>query len=442
MRLAPPWLFLDGTFQLEKMNSTAMPFPRRAIPRCARVRRQFPAEHRENPRAEVRERLFAAGLRSKVSAGARIAITAGSRGIAGFVDLVAGIADAIKAAGGKPFVVPAMGSHGGAVAEGQKEILRLLGVTEESVGAPIFATMETMNLGASDSGAVAHVDKLAAAADGIIVLGRVKTHPESAEGLASGLLKMVTVGLGKQAGAQQAHSHGLWKSVRAVPKLTLANSKILFGVAVVENAYHQPLAIEVVPAAYDAFLEADERMLKLSQVHVAKLPIKSLDVLVVDEIGKTVSGSGMDTNVIGNWRVKGGPREPDYYRIVALSLTKPSLGNGLGIGLADFTTERFLREFDPESTFVNILTATEPDAMNTREGTVPLALPSDREAIEVALYSALANDRARLCRIKSTARLDEFWVSEALLEETLAVGNVSLLEPPKVMEFDAAGNLF
>jgi hypothetical protein len=427
---------------LKIMNSSAMPFPRCPIPPCARLRRQFATEHIANPRVEVRERLLAAGLRNKISPGARIAITAGSRGIGGFIDLVAGVADAIKAAGGKPFVIPAMGSHGGAVASGQVEILRLLGLTEESAGAPIQATMETVDLGKSESGAVAHVDKIAAGADGIIVLGRVKTHPESAEGLASGLLKMVTVGMGKQAGAQQAHSHELWKSVRAVPKLTLAQTRILFGVAVVENTYHQPLVIEVVPAVYDAFVEADERLLKISQKHLAKLPFDALDVLVVDEIGKTVSGSGMDTNVIGNWRIKGGKRDPDFYRIVALSLTKPSFGNGLGIGLADFTTERFVRDFNPAHTFVNLLTATEPDVVNSREGTLPLALSSDREAIEVAIYSSLAKQPPRLCRIKSTARLEEFWVSEPLLAEALAVPGTTLIERVRSMEFDAAGNFF
>ncbi len=419
-----------------------MPFPRLPIPPCARVRRQFATEHIANPRIEVRERLFGAGLRNKISPGARIAITAGSRGIGGFIDLVAGIADAIKAAGGKPFVIPAMGSHGGAVADGQVEILRLLGLTEESAGAPIQATMDTVELGKSASGAVAHADKIAPSADGIIVLGRVKTHPESAEGLASGLLKMVTIGIGKQAGAQEAHSHGLWDSVRAVPKLTLAKTKILFGVAVVENSYHQPLVIEVVPADYDAFVDVDERLLKISQKQLVKLPFDALDVLVVDEIGKTVSGSGMDTNVVGTWRIKGGKREPDFYRIVALSLTKGSFGNGMGIGLADFTTQRFVRDFNPAHTFVNLLTATEPDVVNTREATLPLALASDREAIEVALFSSLAKQPPRFCRIKSTAHLDEFWVSEPLLSEALSVSGTTLVEPVRAMEFDASGNLF
>lgn len=381
-------------------------------------------------------------MRGKVFPGAHIAITAGSRGIGGFVELLAGIADAIKAAGGHPFVIPAMGSHGGAVAEGQREILRRLGVNEGSAGAPIRATMDTFELGVSESGAVAHIDKLAMIADGIIVLGRVKTHPECAEHLASGLLKMVTIGLGKQMGAQEAHSHGLWDSVRAVPKLSLAKTKILFGVAVVENAFRQPLVIETVPAHYDAFKEADERLLKVAQPHVPKLPFKELDVLVVDEIGKTVSGSGMDTNVVGDWRLTGGKREPDFLRIVALSLTTASLGNGLGIGLADFTTLRFIEEFDPAVTYVNLLTATEPDAMNTREAAVPLALSSDREAIEVALYSALAQENPRLCRIRNTARLDEFWISEALIEQAKTNPDLTLLEEPRTVEFNPAGNLF
>ena len=205
----------------------------------------------------------------------------------------------MKSCGGEPFIIPAMGSHGGATAEGQAEILHRLGVTEQSAGAPIRATMETHELGPAENGAVAHVDRFAAEADGIIVLGRTKTHPESVGELASGLLKMCTIGLGKQIGAHQAHSHGLWDSVRAVPKVQLAKSKILCGVAVVENGYRQPCAIEVVPPSYDAFLEADMRLLKLAKAHLARIPFDELDLLIVDELGKTISGGGMDPNIIG-----------------------------------------------------------------------------------------------------------------------------------------------
>lgn len=424
------------------MEKNSFALPARPAPPLARVKQSLRADHIEDVRADVREKLLAAGLKGKIFSGAHVAITAGSRGLAGFVELVGGIADAIKAAGGKPFIIPTMGSHGGATSEGQTEILRLFGITPDSVGAEIRATMDTLDLGVAESGAMAHMDKLAAVADGIIVLGGVKEHPESAEGIASGLLKMTTIGLGKQIGAQQAHSHGLWESVKSVPRITIARSKILFGVAVVENGLHQPAIVEVVPGAYDAFREADERLLKTSKSYIARIPFQKLDLLIVDELGKDVSGSGMDLNVIGHWRIKGGKREPDFFRIVALSLTKPSLGNGLGIGLADFTTERFAREFDFRKTYINLLTASEPGEMGTREGRLPLALASDREAIEVALYSAIAGDPPRVCRIKSTSRLAEFEVSEALLDEVKQNPNLTVLEDPRPLEFDAGGNLF
>ena len=420
----------------------AMPFPRREIPPLARIKQKLPKEHVDDVRGEVRQKLTAAGLRDRLKPGARIAITAGSRGMGGFVELVSEIVDTIKMAGGDPFIIPAMGSHGGAIAGGQVEILKRLGITESSVRAPIHATMKTRALGTSKTGAIAHLDDLAAQADGIIVLGRTKTHPENKEGVASGLLKMVTVGLGKQIGAQEAHTHGLWPSVEAVPELTIERAPIVFGIAVVENAFRQPLEIEVVPPTYEAFREADERLLEQAKPHVATVPFQQLDVLVVDELGKNVSGTGMDLNVIGNWRMAGGNRDPDFRRIVVLSLTRESLGNGLGIGLADFTTQRFVDEYDETCTYVNLLTATEPGAMNTFEGPLPLALPSDREAIEVALFSSLASAQPRVCRIKSTASLDEFWVSKALLPEVEQNNKLSVIDKLAPVEFNPEGNLF
>ena len=425
-----------------QMKETTMPFPTRDIPKVARIKQSLRSDHIKNPRDDVREKLLAAGLKKKIFPGAHIAITAGSRGMAAFGELVSGIADAIRAAGGKPFIIPSMGSHGGGTAEGQVELLRRLGITEKAIKAPVRATMDTLELGRSKSGAVAHLDKFAAVADGIIVLGGVKAHPENKVGIASGLLKMTTVGLGKQLGAQQAHSHGLWDSVKAVPRITLARSKVLFGVGVVENAYRQPAIIEVAPASYDAFRELDERLLKASNPYAAYIPFEKLDLLIVDKHGKDISGTGMDLNVIGKWRVQDGPRKPDFFRIVVLSLTKASLGNGLGIGLADFTTQRFLKEYDPASTYVNLLTSTEPGAMNTREGPLPLALPSDREAIQVALWSTLSNGKPRVCRIRSTKELEEFWVSEAVLPEIRPNSKLEILEKPRPMRFDSKGNLF
>jgi hypothetical protein len=418
-----------------------MPFPRRDLPKMAHVRQKLPSDHISDVASDIRQKLLASDLRGKIKPGNRIAITAGSRGIGGFVELLSGIADAVKSCGGESFIIPAMGSHGGATPEGQSEILHRLGVNEQSTGVPIRATMESRELGVSENGATVHLDRFADEADGIIVLGRTKTHPESARELASGLLKMCTVGLGKQSGAQQAHSHGLWQSVRAVPKVQLAKAKLLCGVAVVENGYRHPCAIEIVPPSYEAFLEADMRLLRLAKTHLARIPFEELDVLVVDELGKTISGAGMDPNVIGHWRNSNAPPKPNYKRIAVLSLTHASLGNGLGIGMADFTTRRFLESFDPSVSYINLLTASEPGG-NTREGPLPLALDSDQEAIEVALFSSLAGPYPRVCRIKNTARLDELWVSEALVHEVNQNLNLEVLEPARPLPFDGAGNLF
>ncbi len=418
-----------------------MAYPRMALPPMARVRRTLPSQHVPDPRHEVRQQLLHLGVREKVRPGARIAITAGSRGMGGLLELLAGIVDAVKEAGGQPFLVPAMGSHGGAVAEGQAEILRLLGATEDTVGAPIRATMDTFALGEAKNGAVAHLDRFAGDADGIIVLGRTRTHPESGQKLASGLLKMVVVGLGKQRGAQEAHSHKLWDSVRQVPQISMAKSRILFGVAVVENAYRQPMVIHVVEPKYEAFRKSDEQLLEIARLNVARLPFDKIDLLIVDEVGKTISGSGMDLDVIGHKRATGEKKrgEPEITRIAALSLTKPSLGNGLGIGLADFTTRRFMDAYDPAATYVNLLTATEPGS-TTREGPLPLALDSDREAAEVALASALPKQPARVCRIRNTACLEEMWVSEALLKELES--GIVMEESLRELPYDSNGNLF
>jgi len=403
------------------------------------VRQHFSKERIEALEKTVYEKLLAAGLKTKVKQGAKIAITAGSRGLGGFNDLLKGVIRALRDVGAEPFIIPAMGSHGGATADGQKALLQGLGIREKEVGAEIRPTMETVNLGESKTGARAHLDKNVADADGVVVLGRVKTHPQNTEGIASGLLKMTTVGLGKQIGAHEAHSHGLWNSVKAVPEITLAGGKVLFGVAVVENAYRDPIAIEVVPGNYAAFFETDKKLLEVAKRHFARIPFENLDLLVVDQLGKNISGTGMDLNVIGPWRIKGGEKKPDYKRIVVLSLTPESMGNGLGIGLADFTTERFTKNFNPQPTWINLFTSTEPGGHNTKEGMLPLALKTDREAIGAGLYSAMVPN-PRVCRINNTARLDQLWISENLLEE-VGAKNLEVVEPREKMSFDPTGNL-
>ncbi len=424
-----------------KSSDAVMPFPRQPLPSMALVRQDLPADHIDDVAGDVAAKLMASDLPRKIRHGDQIAITAGSRGIGGFVELLSGVAEAVKLCGGRPFIIPAMGSHGGATPKGQTEILRRLGVIEEAVGAPIHATMDTQVLGVSGTGAVAHLDRLAFEADGTIVLGRTKTHPESVGELASGLLKMCTIGLGKQAGAHEAHSHGLWESVRAVATLQLARARILCGVAVVENGYRQPCVIEVVPPAYEAFLDADVRLLRVAKRHLARIPFDNLDLLIVDELGKTISGAGMDPNIIGLWRNSDAPHRPDYKRIVVLSLTHPPLGNGLGIGMADFTTRRFAEAYDPAVSYVNLLTASEPGG-NTREGPIPLVLESDREAVEVGLFSSLPGAAPRVCRIQNTGRLDEIWVSDTLLDEVRQNPRLHVMASPAPVAYDANGNFF
>ena len=419
-----------------------IPFPKRELPPLALVKQDLSTEHISDVRGDTIRRLLAADLRTQIQPGMRVAITAGSRGMGKTIDLLSGIVEAVKSCGGEPFIIPTMGSHGGATAEGQLEVLQRLGVTQEAVGAPVRSTMQTQSLGRSATGAMAHLDDNAAKADGIIVVGGPKAHPRNKTRIASGLLKMVTIGLGKQLGAQEAHTHGLWPSVEAVPRITMANAKILCGVSVVENPFHEPVIIEVVPPAYDAFKEADERLLEVSKSYIAEIPFAMLDLLVVDEFGKNISGTGMDLNIIGPWRMNGGERKPDFRRIVVLSLTPQSLGNALGIGLADFTTQRFAEEYNADSTYINLLTATEPGAVSTRPGTLPLALSSDKEAIEVALFSALAEERPRVCRIKNTSRLDEFWVSDALLDEVEKNENLTVVQRLAPLAFNEANNLF
>jgi len=415
-------------------------FPKREIPNFALIQQRLRNDHIADPRKDVCEKLLAAGLAQKVKLGSRVAITAGSRGFGGFIPLLEGIIAAVKCLGGLPLIIPSMGSHGSATTEGQAELLRSLGVDEKS--APIEATMDTIALGKSETGAVAHLDAIAAKADGIIVMGRVKMHAQNTEGIGSGLLKMTTVGLGKQKGAQEAHNNGLWRSIRAVSKITLAHAKVHCGVAILENAFCQPVVVEVVPGTFEAFEEADKRLLVVSKDHFAKIPFQQLDVLVVDEIGKNISGSGMDLNVVGKWRVSGGEQKPDFRRIVVLSLTRESCGNGLGVGIADFTTERFVKDFDQIATYVNIFTSTERGTMGQRKGSLPLALPNDREAMQVALYSSQAGVNSRICRIKNTANLSQMWVSEGLLEEAKSNPQLIILDQLKPLPFDSSGNLF
>jgi hypothetical protein len=407
------------------------------LPAMRCVRQKFPTEHISDIEGEVRLRLREAGLERRIQPGMKIAITASSRGTQGTDRILRAVVAEVRASGGEPFLVPAMGSHGGATPEGQRNVLAAEGITEESIGAPIRATMETVYLGTAPTGAEAHFDKNAYEADGTIVLSTVKLHPQLRDDIGSGLCKMTAIGLGKQRGAASIHFHGLHDSLLGVAEITLAKANIILGLASVMNAYRQPYCIEAVPP--QKFYEADCRLLEVARKLHPHIPYNALDVLVIDWMGKNITGAGMDPNVIGWWRLHEGPREPNYRRIVTLDLTPESLGNAVGVGLADFITARLDKKIDWNATLINVLTSGEPD-LRPNASFRPFVLLSDREAIEMGLRSVGVSN-PRVVRIKATNALEEFRISETLLAETQANPRLEVLSEPEPWPFDNEGNL-
>ena len=404
------------------------------LPRVARIRQRFGAERISDVPGAVRDALVGSGLGARITPGARIALTAGSRGINHIEAILATCVATLKTMGAEPFVVPAMGSHGGATAEGQVEVLDGYGISEERVGAPVRATMDVVEVGRTAAGVPVFMDRLAWEADGVIVCGRVKAHTAFKAPIESGLCKMLAVGLGKQRGAETMHASGLAHTIPEAARVSLDTGKVLLGLAIVENAADEPYRIEAV--APERFHAADRELLEVSNSLLPRIPFDPLDVLVVDWIGKNISGSGMDPNVIGMWRRLGGERKPDYKRIMVRDVTPESHGNAIGIGWADFTTKRLVGSIDRAAMEMNCITANAPDVAR-----VPIAAATDREAIELAIKTAAVTGPVRLARVHSTLRLEELYVSEALLDEARSNPAIEVLDEPAPMAFDAAGRL-
>ena len=415
------------------------------FPRMVEVRQRIEAPKIDDYVSEIRGELRRKGIGERVRPGSRIAITAGSRGIAHYPEILATVVEEVKGAGGEPFLIPAMGSHGGATPEGQLRVLRSLGITPETVGAPIKASMEVEEIGRLDDGTPVYMDRIARGADGIIVVGRVKPHTDFKGRIESGLMKMMAIGLGKQKGAETIHGRGPDGYHRLIPeaaRMMMRRAPIILGLAIVENARHE---IAMVKALEPQEIEAEEeRLLVRAKELMARLPFEEIDVLIVDEIGKNISGTGMDTNVIGRFWLPGEaePRAPRIRRIVVLDLSEETHGNAIGIGLADFTTARVFSKIDYQETFVNSLTACSPETAR-----MPIHLPSDREAIAMALRTCwLADPKdARVVRIRNTLELERFWISESLLEAVRMDRELSerieVLGEPREFQFDVLGNL-
>jgi len=406
-------------------------YPRRPLPRFLKIRQELPSDRVPDIVAAVREELLRLELGSRLRPGASVAITAGSRGIANITLVLRTVADVLREGGAEPFIVPAMGSHGGATPEGQRHLLAEYGITEASVSAPIRATMDTVDLGRLPNGAVVYFDALAAAADATLVVNRVKAHTAFRGEIESGLCKMTSIGLGKQRGAEQVHDHGLRETIPAVAELSLRHNNVVGGLALVENAEHELAMIRGVRP--DDFLTADRELLRIANDYLPRVPFDHLHVLAVGWLGKNISGSGMDYNVVGMWRRIGGDRIPNFERIVVLDMTSESEGNGLGVGIADFTTRRLYDKLDLQKMYLNGLTSGAFEAIK-----IPVVLDSDRQALEVALHAAgSAGAPPRVAIIHSTLDLGELWVSEVLMDEVSANPRLTALGPPEELAFDA-----
>jgi hypothetical protein len=383
------------------------------------------------------------GVAEKVRPGMRVAVTAGSRGINGIPTILATVVGELTRLGAQPFLVPCMGSHGGATAEGQLAVLHSLGITEATVGCPIYASMETVQLGVTPAeGIPVLIDKIASEADGIVVVGRIKAHTDYTGPIESGLMKMLTIGLGKHAGALTAHKNAVQLSHAvafvSVAREVIRRARLLFGLGVIENAYDE--TAEVV-AAWPADFEATEQtLLQRAKALMPRIPFEQFELLVVDEIGKEISGTGMDTNIIGRRLIFGEPApiSPVITRIVVRDLSSHSYGNGIGLGMADFTTQRLVDKLDRRPMYVNCLTAMVPE-----NGRIPMTAEHDREAIEWALLTSgnIPPLQARVVRIKNTLHLERFYASEALLPEIAANRRLRVVSDWAPMAFDATGML-
>lgn len=409
------------------------------IPKMARIRQQFDASRIENPTGILTEELkknvgSLTGLEGK-----RIAITVGSRGIPHLDEIVLTTIQWLKARGASPFIVPAMGSHGSACAEGQTAIVNSYGITEERMGVPILSTMEVTRLGTLDDGTPVYCDRYASEADGLILLNKIKPHTDFKGRYESGLAKMMAIGLGNHKGASMFHMMGMHTFSQRLPKVAevfLEKLPILFGIGVVQNAYDDLCVLEVIPS--DVLLEREAALLDIAKSRMGKFLFDDIDVLIVDEIGKNISGAGLDPNVVGRNFSRNIHDVLHLQKLFIRGLTEETHHIGIGISLADITTRRCLNSIDFEAVWANAVTATVIQA-----GAIPMYAENDREALMLAIRTCNGIDfgKARVVRIKNTLELSEIEVSEAIYDTLREREDVHLLRAPQEMRFDEDGFL-
>ncbi len=413
------------------------------LPTMHRVKQRFDAPVVADVEGETRAqvRRFA----STIKPGARIAITAGSRGIANIARIIKAVGDEVRALGGEPFVMPAMGSHGKATAEGQVEMLGELGVTEPSTGMRIVSSMEVREVARiPEIDMPCYVSVTALDADGVILVNRVKPHTDFNGPIESGLSKICTIGLGKQLGAQTIHSYGVPGLKTWMPRVAQMNvekANVLFGVAIVENAYDQTAIIEALPPSGIAG-DDERRLLRTAYGMMASLPFDELDVLVIDEMGKQISGTGMDTNVIGRMLVRGSEEfaRPNIMSLAILDLTDGSHGNAAGLGVADFTTQRLLDKVDFAAYYINCITS---GIGGLQRGQVPMVMATDRDAVMASIRSCgePRADKVGVMHIRNTLQIGEIDISASLLGQARALPHLDVDPEGHPFEFEANGRV-
>jgi Lactate racemase N-terminal domain len=412
-----------------------------SFPKVVRVQQNFDATHITDIPKTVSEQIGKLGLDGRLKPGQTVAITGGSRGVANIAVILRSVVDELRRLGVRPFIIPAMGSHGGGTAEGQKLVLEHYGITESSMGAPIRATMETTQVGETPQGIPVFLDNYALEADHVVVVNRVKPHTDFDGDIESGLCKMMAIGLGKHTGAIQYHraniKHGYYTVITNVSRVVRANCKILFGLGIVENAYDETAVIEAMLTP--EIENSERRLLAIAKSSLARIPFDQGDVLVVDEMGKNISGAGMDTNVIGRnvSQRERAPVKPWFTRIFVRDLSEESYGNAVGIGLADLVSRRLVNKIDYKPTYINAITST-----NVEAARVPVTFDTDREAMETA-FSTCGNsiEACRMIWIKNTLKLDQFIATEALLDEIGSKPHLKVLERLGELPFDGKGDL-
>ncbi len=419
-------------------------FIRGTLPRWQPVRQELNSEEIEDVDAAVSQQFSKPGIGDSLAPGATVAVTVGSRGIHRISDVTRAVVNEVRKSGAQPFIVPAMGSHGGATADGQIALIAHYGVTEEAMGCPIRSSMDTVRLGEVEGDVPVYFDRHAYEADAVIPVGRIKPHTDFHGPIESGLMKMITIGLGKQKGADVFHGHGFPEFHRLIPAVglfSISHVNMPFGIGIVENGFSHVSLIEAIPG--NRILEREKELLKIARDRMGRLPGERIDVLIVDEIGKDISGDGADPNVI-NRDISGELAKselllkPEVQRIIFRDLTPDTAGNATGVGLGDFVLRQLADKIDPVFTYMNVITSKYPAG-----GRLPMVVDNDRQAIYLAIGSAMhtSTEAARIARIRNTKDVEELWISETLVSEMMGGGKVTPIGELKPIAFDDSGML-